>query len=159
MKEKISLIIKIAMVLFLAIYLVLLYRADYAKDIPMDEISASMEQVEAVLSLDKQGRNELRRFYQLNDGDTDGFFFYKASSPMSVEEVLILKAPDKGRAETFLSSAQSHLSSQKGIFEGYGTEQMALLNNAVVEMRGNYVYYLCGANAQQMRSRILALIT
>ena len=36
--------------------------------------------------------------------------------------------------------------------------QMALLNNAAVGKKGNYVYYMCGADAQSWRSAFLDLI-
>ena len=69
-----------------------------------------------------------------------------------------MKAIDSTQAAELLESANSHLSSQKQVFEGYGTDQMALLNNAVTGKKGNYVYYMCGADAQGWRSAFLSLI-
>ena len=77
---------------------------------------------------------------------------------MAVEEICVMKARDNAQAATLLESANSHLSSQKQVFEGYGTDQMALLNNAAVGKKGNYVYYMCGADAQKWRSAFLSLI-
>ena len=37
-------------------------------------------------------------------------------------------------------------------------DQMALLNNAVVGKKGNYVYYMCGADAQNWRTAFLSMI-
>ena len=69
-----------------------------------------------------------------------------------------MKAKNSGQAATLLESAQSHLSSQKNVFEGYGTDQMALLNNAAVGKKGNYVYYMCGADAHSWQHAFLSLI-
>lgn len=146
------------MVLFLVVYLFLLYRADYAGNVPMEQITAAMEQDDTITSLEKESRIELRRFYQINDTDTDGYFFYKAASPMAVEEAFIVKAQNKAQADSFLTAAEAHLSGQKQIFEGYGTDQMALLNEAYVESRGNYVYYFCGKDASSWRQTFLSLI-
>ena len=77
---------------------------------------------------------------------------------MAVEEICIMKANDNDQAAALLESANSHLSSQTQVFEGYGTDQMALLNNAVVGKKGNYVYYMCGADAQNWRLTFLSLI-
>ena len=52
---------------------------------------------------------------------------------MAVEEVFVVKANTGADAESFLELAQAHLESQKNIFEGYGTDQMALLGEASVE--------------------------
>lgn len=158
MKINKSLIIKTTMVLFLSIYLILLYTSDSAKDVPMDKISAEMVADTSISVLKKRGRTDLKRYYQVDESSMDGYLFYKAESPMSVDEIFIAKALNKTQATAILENAQSHLDAQKKIFEGYGTDQMALLNSAVVEKKGNYVYYICGSNASELRSSFLALI-
>ena len=58
----------------------------------------------------------------------------------------------------FFRDGGEYLKYQKQVFEGYGTDQMALLNNAVVGKKGNYVYYMCGADAQNWRTAFLSMI-
>ena len=133
-----SLIIKSVMVIFLVVYLGRLYVSDYAADVSMDKISAALEQVSGVTDLSEPGVSGLRRFYQIDENDIDSYFFRKAASPMSVDEVLVVKANSSSEAGAYLEAAQAHLESQKNIFEGYGTDQMALLGEASVEKRGAY---------------------
>ena len=158
MKNYLHIFIKGRLVLFLIVYLTILYTSDSAKNIPMDQIAQTMEQDSAIVSLNQETRADLKHYYQTDDRDIDGYFFYKAASPMAVEEICIMKANDNDQAAALLESANSHLSSQKQVFEGYGTDQMALLNNAVVGKKGNYVYYMCGADAQNWRLTFLSLI-
>lgn len=158
MKFNKSMIIKAAMVLFLSVYLILLYTSDSAKNVPMEEISAEMVADTSISLLKKRGRTDLKRYYQIEEGDINGYLFYKAESPMSVDEVFIVKAQNRSQADTLLESAEGHLAAQKKVFEGYGTDQMALLNNAVVERKGNYVYYICGSKASELRDSFLSLI-
>lgn len=158
MKKHLSLIIKSSMVLFLVLYLTLLYTSDTAGNIPMDSIAQSMESDTTITLLKKRGRTDLKRYYQIDERDTDGFLFYKAESPMAVEEFCVIRAKNKAQAEAFLESAANHLSAQKKVFEGYGTDQMALLREAVVEKKGNYVCYICGADADDWRKSFLLLI-
>ena len=146
------------MVLFIVVYLTLLYTADNAVNVSMDSITQSMEADTTLTLLKKRSRTDLKRYYQIEEGDTDGFLLYKAVSPMSVEEFCVIKARSKTQADTFLENAESHLTAQKQVFEGYGTEQMALLNEAIVEKKGNYVYYICGADAGDWRKSFLSLI-
>ena len=153
-----SLIIKSVMVIFLVVYLGRLYVSDYAADISMDKISAALEQVSGVTDLSEPGVSGLRRFYQIDENDIDSYFFRKAASPMSVDEVLVVKANSSSEAGAYLEAAQAHLESQKNIFEGYGTDQMALLGEASVEKRGAYVWYFCGENAQELRQALLSMI-
>ena len=158
MRNYLHIFIKGGLVLFLITYLTVLYTSDSAKNIPMEQIAQAMEQDSDITSLNKENRSDLKHYYQVDERDIDGYFFYKAASPMAVEEICIMKAKNSGQAATLLESAQSHLSSQKNVFEGYGTDQMALLNNALVGKKGNYVYYMCGADAASWRSAFLALI-
>ena len=153
-----SLILKSVMVIFLVVYLGRLYVSDYAADISMDKISAALEQVSGVTDLSEPGVSGLRRFYQIDENDIDSYFFRKAASPMSVDEVLVVKANSSSEAGAYLEAAQAHLESQKNIFEGYGTDQMALLGEASVEKRGAYVWYFCGENAQELRQALLSMI-
>lgn len=153
-----SLIIKSVMVIFLIVYLGRLYVSDYAADVSMDKISAALEQVSGVTDLSEPGVSGLRRFYQIDENDIDSYFFRKAASPMSVDEVLVVKANSSSEAGAYLEAAQAHLESQKNIFEGYGTDQMALLGEASVEKRGAYVWYFCGENAQELRQALLSMI-
>ena len=140
MKNYLHIFIKGAFVLFLIAYLTVLYTSDSAKN------------------LNKEARSDLKHYYQTDDRNIDGYFFYKAASPMAVEEICIMKATDNTQANTLLENANAHLSGQKQVFEGYGTDQMALLNNAVVGKKGNYVYYMCGADAQNWRTAFLSMI-
>ena len=153
-----SLIIKSVMVIFLVVYLGRLYVSDYAADVSMDKISAALEQVSGVTDLSEPGVSGLRRFYQIDENDIDSYFFRKAASPMSVDEVLVVKANSSSEAGAYLEAAQAHLESQKNIFEGDGTDQMALLGEASVEKRGAYVWYFCGENAQELRQALLSMI-
>ena len=153
-----SLITKSVMVIFLVVYLGRLYVSDYAADVSMDKISAALEQVSGVTDLSEPGVSGLRRFYQIDENDIDSYFFRKAASPMSVDEVLVVKANSSSEASAYLEAAQAHLESQKNIFEGYGTDQMALLGEASVEKRGAYVWYFCGENAQELRQALLSMI-
>lgn len=153
-----SLILKSVMVIFLVVYLGRLYVSDYAADVSMDKISAALEQVSGVTDLSEPGVSGLRRFYQIDENDIDSYFFRKAASPMSVDEVLVVKANSSSEASAYLEAAQAHLESQKNIFEGYGTDQMALLGEASVEKRGAYVWYFCGENAQELRQALLSMI-
>ena len=146
-KITIPLIIKSAMVLFLVIYLGRLYVSDYAADISMDQIASSLETDDAVAALDEPGANGLRRFYQIDGDSTDGYFFRKAASPMAVDEAFVVKADTQADAAGYLEAAQSHLESQKNIFEGYGIEQYDLLEKHVLDVQGNYILYVVHTDA------------
>ena len=83
--------IKGAFVLFLIAYLTVLYTSDSAKNVPMEQIAQTMEQDSDITSLNKEARSDLKHYYQTDDRNIDGYFFYKAASPMAVEEICIMR--------------------------------------------------------------------
>lgn len=52
-----------------------------------------------------QGFSGLRRFYQIDENDIDSYFFRKAASPMSVDEVLVVKANSSSEASSLFRSS------------------------------------------------------
>ena len=92
MKNYLHILIKGAFVLFLIAYLTVLYTSDSAKNVPMEQIAQTMEQDSDITSLNKEARSDLKHYYQTDDRNIDGYFFYKAASPMAVEEICIMKA-------------------------------------------------------------------
>ncbi len=158
MSERLSLIVKIGMTAFLVLYLALLYRADSAKDISLSSAEESLTSVSGMQSLQKRGRADLKRFFSIEETDVDSYIFYKAQSPMSVDEVLILKAWRMEETDALFEKVQAHLSSQETVFGAYGTNQMALLANASVSRRGKYIWYICGPDSQAITERFLRLL-
>lgn len=150
--------IKTGIVLFLAAYLFLVCRMDSAKDIPIEKITEVMEKDTSITTLIKGGESQLRKFYGIDASKTEGFFFYKAESPMSVDEILIVKTENKGERDMYTDIVKQRLRSQKNSFEGYGAEQTALLNEAFAENIGKYVLYAAGENAEQWKREFVSLI-
>lgn len=157
-REKLHIIIKAIFSIVLLGYIVTLCLSDSAKDVPMKDITATMTEKADLEGLNQCGKTELIRFYGLQEKNLKGFFFYKAPSPMAVDEILIVKSASKTEASQVLETMQARLDSQKNIFEGYGTDQIALLNNAVVASKGNYSFYMCGKNVSKWRDLFLSLI-
>lgn len=124
----------------------------------MSEISTVITKKADLEGMNECGKTELARFYGLQEKDLKGFFFYKNPSPMSVDEILIVKSDSKAEANAVLDAMRARFDSQKNIFEGYGTDQIGLLNNAIVATKGNYSFYMCGKNASKWRDLFLSLI-
>ena len=103
--------------------------------------------------LQKKNGIDLKRYMGLDEAAYDGVLYYKAESPMAVEELLIIKAKDQDQAADLEESMEEHIKSQKKSFEGYGAEQTALLNEAIVETKGNYGLMAVGEKAGAWKER------
>lgn len=67
-----------------------------------------------ITSLNKEARSDLKHYYQTDDRNIDGYFFYKAASPMAVEEICIMKATIIPR-QILWQNANIHLLLETGI--------------------------------------------
>lgn len=91
----------------------------------------------------KESTNRMvKKMYGLNAGDYEDVLFYAPVSGMDAQEMLIIKLKNNAQKEQVVNAIESRLASQKNSFEGYGVSQTALLNEAVLDARGNYVFYI-----------------
>ena len=123
----------------------------------------SLQELEAVAvpqlsegEVQKADGRMLRRLYGLNPSDYAEVVLYYPASNMGVEELLLVKLNDTAQTETVEAAIEARLGAQKQSFDGYGIEQTALLNNnAVMEVRGRYILFSVGVNAQAIRQAFL----
>lgn len=123
----------------------------------------SLQELEAVAApqlsegeVQKADGRMLRRLYGLNPSDYAEVVLYYPASNMGVEELLLVKLNDTAQTETVEAAIEARLGAQKQSFDGYGIEQTALLNNnAVMEVRGRYILFAVGVNAQAIRQAFL----
>ena len=107
-----------------------------------------------------QGDNKMiKRFYGLDPAAFDACYLYYPTTNMMAEEVLIVKLSDVSQQEMVRKAVEARIATQKNTFEGYGVEQFEMLsNNAVVEIRGNYVLFVVNAASAEAQKAFLNAI-
>ena len=101
----------------------------------------------------------IKRFYGLDPASFEGCILYYPTTNMMAEEVLIVKLKDMSQQEQVRTAIEKRIETQKTTFEGYGVEQFELLtNNAVVEVRGNFVLFVVNANSAEAQKAFLKAI-
>ena len=86
----------------------------------------------------------IRRLYGINVNDYPEVLSYIPESSMDVDELLIVHVADESELANVKAAMESRLSSQKTSFDGYGTDQTQLLNEADIKTRGNYIWFAVG---------------
>lgn len=126
----------------------LLLNGESVKNISINDISSQMLKAEKNISqLKKCGDKNLYKYYSLDSSSLDGYMYYKSSSPMAVDEILIVKA-DRHRTGEIEDAINARISAQKTNFEGYGAEQTALLEQHAFITKDCYVFFAVSKNAQ-----------
>ena len=127
--------------------------------------NSNMADVEAAVTAEidmtnmLQGDNKMiKRFYGLDPAQFESIVLYYPTTSMA-EGLLIVKLSDMGQQETVRSAVEARIATQKTTFEGYGVEQFEMLsNNAVVEVRGNYILFVVNANSAAAQKAFLDAI-
>ena len=125
---------------------------------PMEVAEAVVETIdmENMLEADNQ---LIKRFYGLDPASFEGCILYYPTTNMMAEEVLIVKLKDMSQQAQVRAAIEKRIETQKTTFEGYGVEQFELLtNNAVIEVRGNFILFIVNADSAEAQKAFLKAI-
>ena len=77
----------------------------------------------------------------------------------SVKKQVVRKLKDTSQQEQVRTAIEKRIQTQKTTFEGYGVEQFELLtNNAVIEVRGNFILFIVNADSAEAQKAFLKAI-
>lgn len=106
-----------------------------------------------------QGDNQtIKRLYSLSASDYEGVMLYYPTTNMGAEELLLVKLKDVSQQEAVKAAIQSRIDTQKQSFDGYGVDQYAMLEKAVVEIQGNYILLVVAADPAPVRQAFLGAL-
>lgn len=146
-------IIKGVLIVILLTFVFGMYFGGRVEDRSIGDIEKEMLKSSDITYLHKGNQKDLLKYYELDYKDYEGYLLYKAHSPMAVEELLIVKAKSEEETGRVIKSMHKHISDQKNNFEGYGAEQISILNKNCVEIKGKYIILAVGKNASLWRDR------
>lgn len=125
---------------------------------PVEVAAAVTEKIDMTNML--EGDNKMiKRFYGLDPSAFEDCILYYPTTNMMAEELLIVKLSDMSQQDTVRAAIEARIATQKTTFEGYGVEQFEMLsNNAVVEVRGNFVLFVVNnASADALKAFLGAI--
>lgn len=137
---------KTIFVVILAGFLALVYANGNAKDVPMKDIENLLKKNTTIEKMAKCSNRDLMQFIGLDYEQFDSHIYFKGKEALSVEEVLIVKANSKEDLSTVKDKVEERIASQTTAFEGYGPTQVAMLDDAIVTTKGNYLFFCVSKN-------------
>ena len=100
----------------------------------------------------------LGRLYGLSAGDYEGVCLYAPTTNMGAEELLVIKLKDRSQQEAVKAAIEARIQTQMDSFEGYGVTQYEMLENAVIEVQGNFVLFVAAADPAPVRKAFLGAL-
>ena len=149
-----------AKLLLLAVLAVLLWGILHA-DPQQADFSVLREQAEQAMDLTGMRQADaqlLRRLYGLNGGGLAGWALWTSEDNMAVEELLLAECVSEAQAEQVREALEARRSTQIQNFEGYGPEQVRLLEDSIVEVRGVYVLFVVSEQAREVKDAFLSVL-
>ena len=110
--------------------------------------------VEAELPLEQLERADeqlLRRLYDLNAGEMKNWILYTALDNMDVEELLLVEAAKEGQVSKIRQAVEKRVETQRNHFEGYGPEQLKLIEKYVIWESDPYLLFVISENAEAVK--------
>lgn len=122
---------------------------------PFAEIQQAVLDAAPLDGMQKADNRMLKRLYGLDPAGLEGCLLYYPSTNMGAEELLLIQLSDPSQQDSVRAAVEARLATQKNSFDGYGVEQMDLLEHCVLEVRGNYILFAVGARASEIHAAFL----
>lgn len=147
--------IKIVLAVLLLIFIIADVSFDQSSGTDIKTVAVQVAKA-AEIDVDAAAEERMiKRFYGLNPKDYEGAVLYAPKDNMDVNEIFIVKLKDKSQVKSVEEAIQKRLDTQLKSFEGYGAEQTALLKAHILEVRGNYIFYMVGEKAGNTQKAFL----
>ncbi len=95
--------------------------------------------------------------YGIAGEDVKGKVVY-TSAEATADEVAVIEATDADAAARVKEAVETRVADQKDTFESYAPEEVTKLDNAVIEVAGNYVLFCVSGDADKARSAVDQLL-
>lgn len=147
--------IKIALIVFLMIFILFDMMKDGNSNADIETVAKNTAKAAGFEETEPAESRMVKRFYGLNPKDYEGAVLYAPKDNMDVNELFIVKLKSESQKAEVEEAIGERLETQLKSFEGYGAEQVALLNKHVLEVKGNYVFYMVGEKGKDAQKAFL----
>ena len=159
MKNMIYEIARWAIVLVAVVSLMIMFGGNSVSSAEAADVEAAVTAQIDMTNMLPGDNQMIKRFYGLDPSQFEACILYYPTTNMMAEELLIVKLSDLSQQETVRNAVEARIATQKNTFEGYGVEQFEMLtNNAVVEVRGNYILFVVNGASAAARDAFLRAI-
>lgn len=128
------------------IALLLFYTGGSTKS--FDEVRSVVEASLNTENLTEQGSQALKRYYGLNSEEYEGVMYYSSEFSISAEEVLLIRVKDESQVQQVRDAVEGRISDRLNDFEGFAPEEVQLLEEAQLLVRGKYIFLAIAPEAE-----------
>ena len=149
-KGRIYLVVRYALLLALVITVIVIASGRSESKAAFSDVAAAVSKYLTSDQMQPGSDRYLKKIYGLNASDYEDVLIYIPTTNMSAHEMLLIKLASADQADAVEEAIRERIESQLNIFEGYAPEQVAMLDRAIVDPRGNYILYISGDEPEKI---------
>lgn len=153
--KKYATYIKYVLTVLLLVFIIIDVGGDKISKADFETVKKNANKMSGFADVPEAENRTIKRFYGLDPNDYEGIVLYAPQDDMAVDEMLIVKLKDISQQEMVEQAIEQRLDTQLTSFEGYGAEQVALLKKHVLNIEGNYIFYMVGEKTQEAQKAFL----
>ncbi len=151
-------VLKWLLVAALGVFLFVLLSANRESSAPFSHVKEAVIAAADLTPMAEGDNQSLKRLYGLSASDYENILLYYPTTNMGAEELLLIELSDLSQQKAVTSAIDARLNAQKKSFDGYGVDQYAMLEQAVVEVRGNYILLVVASDPAPIRQAFLGAL-
>lgn len=144
-------ILKWLLVAALCVFLYVMLSSNRESNTPFADVKEAVIAAADLTPMAEGDNQTLKRLYGLSANDYENVLLYYPTTNMGAEELLLVQLKDVSQQQSVQTAIENRLDTQKKSFDGYGVDQYAMLENAVVEVQGNYILLVVAADPAPVR--------
>ncbi len=144
-------ILKWLFVAALCVFLYFMLSSNRESNTPFADVKEAVIAAADLTPMAEGDNQTLKRLYGLSASDYENVLLYYPTTNMGAEELLLVQLKDVSQQQSVQTAIENRLDTQKKSFDGYGVDQYAMLENAVVEVQGNYILLVVAADPAPVR--------
>ncbi len=161
MKSTKIILLEVLKWLFVAALCVFLYftlSANRESRAAFSDVQAAVTSAADLTPMAEGDNQTFKRLYGLSASDYENVLLYYPTTNMGAEELLLIQLKDLSQQQAVKDAIESRLDTQKKSFDGYGVDQYAMLEKAVVEVQGNYILLVVANDPAPVRKAFLGAL-
>ena len=151
MKYKNYLIYEVLCVIFLFVFIIWIcatHSGGTQKSI--EEVSAPVLSALGQDQMVKKTNADAGKAFDFDIEKTEGIVYYANDNVMDVSEMLIVKLNDSNDANEIKESIRNRVTDRENLYKNYAPEQYALLEDSVIKVNGNIIFYCTAVNSDEL---------
>lgn len=141
--------IKYALTILVLVFIIVDVNGDKISTSDIETVKNEVNKVSGFANIPEAENRTIKRFYGLDPSEYEGIIAYVPQDDMAVDEMVIVKLKDTSQQEVVEQALEQRVDTQLKSFEGYGAEQVAILKKHVLNVEGNYIFYMVGENTKE----------